>query len=1294
MMRGMVLAGLTLMLAAVAQGQMLSTKDGLQLSFAPDGTIREGQFSRKRFGGVGGFFVAEPQDTPANLSWTPLKGKAERKGNTVIVQETGLGLELTATFTEQPDAIFCSGTLRDTTNADRAVVLAFALPMDATGWQWWDDLRSARLVSAKVATRYAATVRYGMRGEHSPYPFCAISTDDAGIALGIPLNLPVVHRFVYDLAQKQLRLEWDFGLSPDSGTRDEGRGAGRPSTAVFRFAIYALDEPRWGMRAAADKFYRLFPESFRLRVKRFGIWMPFTDIAKIADFEDFGFAYHEGAQNPDFNRKHGIYNFRYEEPWSAWFYLPSDAPTDLTLEQLFAFPNKREQHPNLAEIVKACSVQDEQGRFSMRSQKTDPVHWAGGQTLYNFLVNADPDIGRGEGRGTRDGTTKASAMDKTLQTVLTDERLDGVYFDGFGEWVMPNENYRRDHWRVADFPLTFSWRTKRPTQLAAFGIYEYLAHAAEQLHAVGKLVMANGFGYGFPFSAHWVDVGGNEIRWTRQRDDFAFFDYRRVLAYRKPYLPLNNEFFDSEFTAEVAEDYFRWSLFYGFLPSCFAPGAGAFGNYWNTPEFHNRDRHLFRRYIPLIVRLCQAGWEPVTHARSDNGRVLVERFGRWHDGDLHFTVYNTTDRMQSVSLWIDAAKLGLRKQDLKELRVWVLTDWRPIPFSAGETEQSPLMLLIGGTMAPRETACLWLAPQDKVMLTLSELARTPLHRAVSKSERRTQAPAELLGAVLEAAATQPEALPDWTRWLARLAELRSAWQAQLEGANVASDFSEAQRIVGGAMRDLLALETDAVLPMSATAGETLRVPVDIRNTGKETLKDAKLVMMLQLPHVPLTDDRFPKTELTLDDLPPKALRRELLTLTVPTDATGQRGVLRVMMHASAFGTEFALPVDEMPLTVLPSLELQAVPFGGEPSIKVWLKNNTGEAKKAHITVISPLAFERSEVTLKARMTTEVTLKPKPLPTDMSLFSAQVRVEVDDTTVTQWLSLIAMPTQSNLLRNGSFEDGNEPPLPNWAFYGVGYRLSKDAAGDGAQSILCDSGDTQTMTGAIQNLALNQTQPVPLLLHGFSKGEGVYPSGLGGDYSLYLDARYVDGTPLWGEIVPFSGARDGRRETGWEWGWRLIVPEKPLREVVVYALFRYRRGRAWFDSVGLNELRLPPNLAKGATAETKGKAVALTDGDFRTVWEGSGETSVVIALPSAVEVKQVAIWWAAAKKDDSLRKAESLSVEGWDGTDWQLLTERPTDADSWVTVVDFPPTDARILRVTLRGKDYAVRELEVR
>jgi len=287
-------------------------------------------------------------------------------------------------------------------------------------------------------------------------------------------------------------------------------------------------------------------------------------------------------------------------------------------------------------------------------------------------------------------------------------------------------------------------------------------------------------------------------------------------------------------------------------------------------------------------------------------------------------------------------------------------------------------------------------------------------------------------------------------------------------------------------------------------------------------------------------------------------------------------------------------------------------------------------------------------------------------------------------VTKWLSLIALPTSGNLLRNGSFEEGDKPPLPSWNFYGIGYRLSDDAV-DGKRSILCESDDTQTICGAMQTINLEQRQPVPLILHGFSKSENVFPANLSGDYSLYLDARYVDGSPLWGEIVPFGGTRDGGRGTGWEWGWRLIVPEKPIREAIVYALFRYRRGKAWFDGVGLSELKLPERVK---LESLEPKLQALVDGDFRTSWQGSGEQVIVLAAKSAA-VGQIAIWWQRPEL-----KADFVRVEVYDGGDWKIVAERQTDADTWLTVLDFAAIKAHQLRFTLKGKNYTVREIEAR
>ncbi|MFN3420399.1 MAG: hypothetical protein ACK40X_01560, partial [Armatimonadota bacterium] len=670
-------------------------------------------------------------------------------------------------------------------------------------------------------------------------------------------------------------------------------------------------------------------------------------------------------------------------------------------------------------------------------------------------------------------------------------------------------------------------------------------------------------------------------------------------------------------------------------------------------------------------------------------------------GNLHFTVYNASDQMQNAVIAIDAAKLGLRERDVRNLTIWVLTDLKPFPFAVRKTNLSPLTILVSGTLAPRETALLWLATSEtSVMDNLAKLAKVHLQRAVSKSQRRTQAPDELKAETKQSSETQPKTLANWLKWLEQLQRLKAEWQQQEDGANIAADFAEASRIVSAMVRELLALQTDAVLPHEVAAGELLRVPVDVRNTGKEVLKDAKLVAMLTLAEVGTSQAQSlnpEMSELSLGDLPPKALRRELLMLKVPEGWANKRANLHVALQVTVTGTTITLPIDEATVKVLPPIEVTVTQFGGEPSILVRIRNNTGESFQGQVKVTSPLEFVERKVTLKARAKTEIKLTAVKPPTEAQLASARVEVTWDGGRgtrdgVTKWLSLIVTPTQDNLLRNGSFEDGDKPPLPSWSFYGVGYKLSGDAV-DGKQSIVCESDDTQTMRGAVQTVTLNQTEAVPLILHGFSKGEGVFPAHLSGDYSLYLDVRYVDGSPLWGEIVPFDGTRDGGREEGWQWGWRLIVPEKPLREAVVYALFRYRGGRAWFDSVYLGELRLPPSLNAEATegevaAEPKSLS-ALTDRDFRTMWEGKGEKQVVLTMKSEMTIGQVAIWWHIPE-----RRAEFVRVEVWADGKWQKFAERPTDIDTWLTVLNFDATKTQKLRITLRGTSYAVREIELR
>jgi hypothetical protein len=69
--------------------------------------------------------------------------------------------------------------------------------------------------------------------------------------------------------------------------------------------------------------------------------------------------------------------------------------------------------------------------------------------------------------------------------------------------------------------------------------------------------------------------------------------------------------------------------------------------YWQNPAWYNRDRPLFRKYLPVIRRVAEAGWQPVTAAACDNPAIWVERFGADPDGVRYYTLYTDSTQAQS-----------------------------------------------------------------------------------------------------------------------------------------------------------------------------------------------------------------------------------------------------------------------------------------------------------------------------------------------------------------------------------------------------------------------------------------------------------------------------------------------------------------------------------------------------------------------------------------------------------------------------------------------------------------------
>jgi hypothetical protein len=559
----------------------------------------------------------------------------------------GLGLKLQAVFTARPDHIRVSGRLTDTRGRDRAVTLVFALPLDAAGWRWGDDIRRSRLVQGRGEYVNTVAVRCGAAGAMSLYPLAAVSDGRTGIALALDMARPAQYRVSYHAGTKQLMIAYDLGLVAETERF--------PHSADFQFVIYRF-EPRWGFRAAFQKLTELFPEQFVVRSRDQGLWMPFTDVSTVQGWQDFGFRYHEGNNNVGFDDAHGILSFRYTEPMTWWMPMkpevPRTEPEAVRVREEWA-RGANENHRRMAEVSRVAGV-DRPGGQPALLFRNEP--WCDGAV---WSLNPNPYL-----PGSLNAATVHwnAALKQRLYGPDAKGRLDGEYLDSLEGYVTADLNFRREHFRASTVPLTFASDTKQPALYKGLAVAEFTRWISEDVHRMGKLTFANGVPYRFTFLCPWLDVMGTETNWVNGGRYEPASDTQmslwRTMSGGKPYLLLMNTNYDV-FTPEMVEKYFQRSLFYGMFPGMFSHNA-AENPYWQNPKWYNRDRPLFKKYLPVIKQVAEAGWQPVTGATCDNPGVLVERFGPDAGGAVYLTLMNDSSRAQKGQVALDTGVLKLK----------------------------------------------------------------------------------------------------------------------------------------------------------------------------------------------------------------------------------------------------------------------------------------------------------------------------------------------------------------------------------------------------------------------------------------------------------------------------------------------------------------------------------------------------------------------------------------------------------------------------------------------------------
>ena len=663
-----------------AQTVSISTDDGLGLAL----TGTSGALAGLDLDGTslvpsgraytGGFFA---RDAAAGSAFVHAGGTVVQAGRALDVNARfpALNLTMSASIVALADSIDVHGELADLTGTDRAITLYFALPVDAGGWRWGDDPRHSRAIRGTAEFRVTAQ-RDGLETGFGSYPWSAATGlprgdgTAAGLSLGFPLDAPRQVRTVVHPDTRQLYVAFDLGLSPAA--------LKGPQRASFAFRIYRHtagwpygDAASEGFRAAAQRYYDIYPQSFAWSdpAGGQGIWVAFVDLAPIPNLADFGIAYHEGVVEwVPFDDTAGIATFRYvTEPWS--YHMPIYDPTvdNTNYDQVMAYLRTQYEHgtgrdQEMAEATLSSGSFDEPGRYRFFPEAASWCN-AGGNCAV-FILDPDPDVNVPPytvNKAWTDWNPDVKAVYDTLPT------LDGEYVDGSGQYsLIPN--FRREHFSAADMPLAFDPATHRVMIPELVSIAEFTRVITDDIHGRGKLTMSNAFLNDVPFTVEQYDFNGAETDWLRtgsfRPQDDRWFNYRRALSYRKPFGMLMHTDFAALTPAQL-ERYMQISLFYGIYPSTGVDTVTG-ARYWERPDLYERDRPLFRKYVPLVREVSLAGWRPITGATASDSLVSLERWGT--GTTLRLTVRNDSDLARVATISVDTAAVGLPAAGSRRVR--------------------------------------------------------------------------------------------------------------------------------------------------------------------------------------------------------------------------------------------------------------------------------------------------------------------------------------------------------------------------------------------------------------------------------------------------------------------------------------------------------------------------------------------------------------------------------------------------------------------------------------------------
>ena len=237
---------LVVLAGGVPAGEVVvTTSDKLGLALSGDGVLRQLSVDGRNIArtDVPDFCPLSVCDVTKGTDFVPAKGQTTGEANSAIVQNAAmdsLSLKATARYEASAELIRIKLTVTDTTGADRGLYVRFALPVDAEGWSWWDDVATPRKIGQTGTFENSRAMReFASLPEWRDKPalkmgsyavnFCSVITGPAGLCYAVPLDQPRIFRTGYDADKKLFYIVYDVALAKETNP---------PGAAEFNFLLY------------------------------------------------------------------------------------------------------------------------------------------------------------------------------------------------------------------------------------------------------------------------------------------------------------------------------------------------------------------------------------------------------------------------------------------------------------------------------------------------------------------------------------------------------------------------------------------------------------------------------------------------------------------------------------------------------------------------------------------------------------------------------------------------------------------------------------------------------------------------------------------------------------------------------------------------------------------------------------------------------------------------------------------------------------------------------------------------